>query len=479
MALDVGAKIRQWREDPVSFVRELFGAEPDPWQHKVLTAFPSRQRIALPSAKGPGKSCVEAWLSWNFLLTRPNPKIAATSISGDNLRDGLWTEMAKWQQKSPLLLQLFEWTTTRIFAKENPQQWWMSARTWPQNGDATQQANTLAGLHADYIMFVIDESGGMTDAVMVSAEAALSSCKEGHIIQAGNPTQLSGPLYRAYINENNLWFVVCITGDPDDPERSPRISADWARQQIAEYGRENQWVLTNVFGKFPAAAFNSLISSEEVYAAQKRYYRDFEIGRAPKIIGVDVAKYGDDSSVLMRRHGIQALKPMAFRQISGTQGAGIVSREWGSWEADAVFIDDTGGYGGSWIEQLRVLGRTPFGVHFAASAHNKSHFENKRAEMYFDMVQWIRDGGALPDDKNLADALIKTTYTIKKDLLMLEPKAMIKAKMNGRSPDEADALALTFAEPVTPVASTRRGKHVFEYDPFALVDRRQDAEYGW
>ena len=71
MALDVGAKIRQWREDPVSFVRELFGAEPDPWQHKVLTAFPSRQRIALPSAKGPGKSCVEAWLSWNFSKSTP------------------------------------------------------------------------------------------------------------------------------------------------------------------------------------------------------------------------------------------------------------------------------------------------------------------------------------------------------------------------------------------------------------------------
>lgn len=467
----MGEKFRQWRESPTRMVRELFGAEPDPWQKDVLDAFPRTQRIAMPSAKGPGKSCVEAWLAWNFLLTRRNPKIAATSISGDNLRDGLWTEMAKWQQESKngLLKAMFTWTTTRIFANDNPEQWWMSARTWPQNGDATQQANTLAGLHADNIMFIIDESGGMTDAVMVSAEAALSSCKEGHIIQAGNPTQLSGPLYRAWRNENKMWLVVPVTGDPDDPKRSPRISVEWAREQIREYGKDNIWVRTNVFGEFPQTAFNSLIGADEVRAAMKRSYQEFQIGRAPKIMAADVAKYGDDSSVIVKRQGIQMMKPLVYRGIDGSRGSGVVAREWAAWDADACFIDDTGGFGGSWIDQLRLLGRAPIGVHFASAPHNRERFENKRAEMAFDFVGWIREGGALPDDQNLYQALISTTYTIKGDKLILEPKAMVKAKMGGRSPDEFDAAMLSFAEPVTPTQS-RRGpsRHRFEYDPFAL-----------
>ena len=458
-------------------VRELFGAVPDAWQDDVLKAFPHKQRIAMPSAKGPGKSTVLAWLSWNFLLTRPNPKIAATSISGDNLRDGLWTEMAKWQQKSPLLQHLFTWTTTRIASKENPEQWWMSARTWPQSGDATQQANTLAGLHADYIMFVIDESGGMTDAIMASAEAALSSCVEGHIVQAGNPTQLSGPLYRAWRNEHGIWYVVPITGDPDDPKRSPRIKKQWALDQIREYGRDDPWVRTNVFGEFPQAAFNSLIGAEEVRAAMKRNYQEHQVTGYVKVIGVDVAKYGSDSSVILKRQGPQVWPLLVYRSIDGPMGAAIVNREWSSWGAEGAFIDDTGGFGGSWIDQLRILGRSPIGVHFNQKAHNPQRFKNKRAEMYFDCANWIREGGALPDDKDLYDALISTTYTIeeKTGLYLIEPKSSVRAKMNQRSPDALDSLVLSFAEPISPLRAKRGfARHSVDWNPFA-----EEVDHRW
>src|SRR6185295_1686252 len=101
--------LRRWREQPPAFVREVFGATPDPWQDDVLAAFPSHQRLAMKACKGPGKTTVEAWLAWNFLLTRPHPKVAATSITADNLFDNLWTEMSKWQQASELLKRTFEW----------------------------------------------------------------------------------------------------------------------------------------------------------------------------------------------------------------------------------------------------------------------------------------------------------------------------------------------------------------------------------
>src|SRR6185437_7015278 len=163
------------------------------------------------------------------------PKVAATSISEDNLRDNLWTVMAHWQAKSDLLKAAFTWTKSRIFANDHPETWWMAFRTWPKSADRSRQADTLAGLHADYILFILDESGGIPDAVMASAEAALSSCVEGHIVQAGNPTHLEGPLWRACTSERRLWHVTEISADPDDPRRATRVKAEWAKEQIEKY----------------------------------------------------------------------------------------------------------------------------------------------------------------------------------------------------------------------------------------------------
>src|SRR3954467_14478525 len=105
-----------WWDSPPRFVREVFGVTPDPWQDEVLAAFPHNQRLAMKACKGPGKTAVLAWLPWNFLVVNQEPKIAATSVSGDNLADGLWAEMAKWQAKSRLLSAGFKWTKDRIFA---------------------------------------------------------------------------------------------------------------------------------------------------------------------------------------------------------------------------------------------------------------------------------------------------------------------------------------------------------------------------
>lgn len=464
------AKIKLWRERPDVFVREVFGATPDPWQDEILKAFPHNQRIAMKASKGPGKSTVLAWLAWNFLLTRPHPKIAATSISGDNLRDGLWTELAKWQQKSPILLQTFTWQKERIFAKEFPETWWIAARQWSKAADPSTLGNTLAGLHADYIMFILDESGGIPEAIMASAEAALSSCKEGHLVQAGNPTHLEGPLYRACTVDRKQWHVVEITSDPDDPNRSPRVKPEWAREQIAKYGRDNPWVLVNVFGRFPPSSFNALIGPEEIEASIRRKYREPDFSAHPRILGIDVARFGDDSSIIFPRQGLQCFTPLQLRSIDGNTGAEVTCRKWNEWEADACFIDNTGGFGASWIDNLIRLGKSPIGIHFSQES-SSGQFFNKRAEMAFALVEWIKRGGCIPDIRELAEALTKTTYTFKGEKLLLEPKEDVKAKMNGNSPDHMDALMLTFALPVEKVRQTSPWKtpstHEFEYNPLA------------
>ena len=442
-------KLRLWREKPVAFCEEVLKVKPDPWQIDVLEAFPHNERLAMKACKGPGKTALLAWLSWNFLATRPYPKMAATSITKDNLADNLWAEMAKWQQNSPMLKELFTWTKTRIFCNEAPETWFMSARTWSQGADSSQQANTLAGLHADYIMFLCDESGGYPDAVMAAAEAALSSCVEGHIVQAGNPTHLTGPLYRACTTEASLWWTVSISSAPDDPKRTPRVKKEWALQQIQKYGRDNPWVLINVFGQFPPSSINGIIGPEEVDAAMQRSYREHENVMPTVTIGVDVAGDGADSSVIAIKKGLIMLPYKQFRNIDPAQGAGHTARAINEHNPAATFVDNTGGFGSGWVSHLRQLQYNPIPIHFSASADDAQYY-NKRTEMIMNFANWIKQGGQLPNDPELKEELTAITYSFKGDKMILCPKDDIKELLQ-RSCDKVDASALCFAQPVASV----------------------------
>ena len=474
-------QLTRWREHPAAMVRELFQTEPDKWQEEALEKFPHAPRLAFKACKGPGKTAVLAWIGWNFLLTRPHPMCGATSISGANLKANLWTELARWMAKAPLLQHLFEQTKTEIFSKQHPKTWKLEARTWPVDADSTQIGNALAGVHAPYVLWLLDESGDYPSAIMPTCEGIFAGSPiEAHIVQAGNPTRLEGPLYRACTVARSLWELVSITADPDDPNRTPRVSVEHAEEQIQQYGRDNPWVLVNIFGQFPPSSLNALIGPDEVEAAMRRYYREHEIGNAPRILGVDVALEGDDASVIFSRQGIQSFPLVKYRNISSTQGAGQVSRRWNDWNVDAVFVDNTGGFGAGWCDQLVQLGKSPFRILFSGEAHDKTRYFNKRAEMYFDAIEWIKNGGALPKSPELLAALTQTTYTFKGDRLMLEPKKEIKIKL-GYSPDEADAFVLTFAEPVNVKGnrdSTRAPRAVEEYKPFAELERSVEASYA-
>lgn len=462
------AKIKQWREDPVSFVKEQFGVVPDAWQERALRAFPLEQRIAIKANKGPGKSALDAWFAWNFLLTRPHPKVAATSVSGDNLRDGLWTEMAKWQSKSKLLKELFNWNAERITSKHYPETWWMAARTWSKAADPSQQANTLAGLHADYILFLIDEAGDVPDSVVAAAEAALATGKETKLVITGNPTQTDGPLYRAFTRERELWFLVEVTGDPDDPNRSPRVSLEWARQQIEKYGRHHPYVIVNVFGQFPPTASNALLGIEDVSSAARRTIGEADYIYDAKIMGVDVARFGDDRSVIFLRQGRMALRPKMFRNLDTMELAGQVALAITASKPDAVFIDATG-LGAGVVDRCHQLGLRVQGVDFGSRPlRSEPKLANRRTEMWWQMAEWVRSGGCIPDDGELISELTAPTYFFRDAGISLEKKEDIK-KRGLPSPDKADALALTFALPVVApaVSNIRNQEHTrHEYDPF-------------
>lgn len=448
------AKLAEWRRDPISFVRENFHVEPDAWQSRVLRAFATDNRIAMTACKGPGKTAVDAWLIWNFLSTRPHANVACTSISGDNLQDGLWKELAKWQAKSPFLLEAFEWQKTRIVSREAPATWWASARSWAKSASPEQQANTLAGLHADYMMFVIDEAGGVPSAVGATAEAALSTGIESKYILSGNPTHTEGPLYAAATSQRHLWNVINITGDPDDPMRSPRVSIEWARQQIEMFGRDNPWVLVNVFGLFPPSSINSLLGPDEVRKAMGNHAREDQYSWSQKRLGIDCARFGDDRTVIFPRQGLVSFTPTVMRGARGTEIASKVMYIKKEWQSEVEFLDDTGGWGQSTIDTLLAAGHSPIGVQFHSTQTNDPRYKNRRAEMWMEMAEWVKRGGCLPNVTDLVAELTIPTYTYIEGKFTIEKKDQVKERL-GRSPDLADALALTFAMPEMPAGHTQ------------------------
>lgn len=473
------ANLRRWRDEPdgvVQFVREVLKAEPDPWQIDALFAYQTGlPRTCLKACKNPGKTTTLAWICWHFLTCFEHPNIAATSITGDNLRDGLWKEMAKWQLRSPMLAQEFQWTAERIFYKKYPATWWMSARKWSKSADANVQANTLAGLHQDAMLFVLDETGDMPRAVMAAADAALGSGVVTRLVQAGNPTKLEGPLYDACTSERALWNIVDITGDPDDPKRAPRVKIEWARDQIKKYGKDSPWVLVNVFGVFPPASLNSLLGIDQVEAAMKRHLQPDVYNWQQKRLGIDVARFGDDLTVIAPRQGKAWFKPVAMAHVRDSAvSVDIANRVMLAkqrWASEVEMFDDTVGWAHGARDVMVAAGHSSFAFNFAGKSPDP-RYANMRAFGWMLMAEDVKNGASLPNVPELVAELTTPTYMYHNGKFQIEDKDSIKERL-GRSPNYADAYALTYMLPDMPsqmssmMQAMGHGRHAStEFDPY-------------
>lgn len=468
--------IHEWRRDPVKFAVDVFGISPDPWQVDAMRVLggeynPAR-RLCMKACTGPGKSATLAWMGWHRLFCFADegeyPKGAALSITADNLKDNLWAELSKWQQRSELLKEYFTWTKEKIYANEFPETWFLSARSFAKDANAEAIGRALSGLHSQYPFILLDETGDMPAAVGRAAQQIFTGHpRDAAIIQAGNPTSTSGLLYESCTKAADQWDVITITADPDDPKRTPRVSVEHAQEMIRTYGRDNPWVMATILGLFPPTGFNALLGPDDVDAAIARHYRQEQIENAPIVLGCDVARQGDDSSAIARRHGRQAF-PIKTMRIPDTMVlAQQFIREMKETKADGILVDETGGYGAGVIDAMRQLGHPVIGVQFGSRASDY-RFYNKRSEMYFMMAEWVKNGGALPDDRELKEELCATTFVYQGDKFRIVEKELIKEQI-GRSPDKADALALTFAMPIAkrhPLAQYQQA--VEDYDPYSL-----------
>lgn len=461
-ASGMDALMAAWRWDPVLFVQQNFGVEPYPWQVPVLQAFGDgnvpKMRIAMQACAGPGKTAVLAWCAWNFLSCygRPglHPKGAVVSETSDNLYMNLWPELALWRGRSAWLDGLFEQTSEVIRSKDPKlsETWCLYARSWPRSANPDEQGRTLSGVHSPFVLFLIDESGIVPPAVLRAADQTFTrkDVEFGRIMQAGNPLSRKGMLYAAAVTLREQWRVFVVTGDPDDPNRAEQVDIEEVREAIRIYGRDHAWVKAYYLGQFPDADFNALLAPEEVEASFKRAPRENEFSFAPKVLGADIAFSGDDRTVIIRRQGCIVHPPMVLRVPEPTDVAIRIAQEWTTWGADACFIDNSGGFGTGVVNALRQAGFSPIPIQFAGKPIDPV-YANKRAEMWFAMRDWVRAGGALPKEPaGWVRELTEPTYTqsMSSGKTILEDKTLIKKRLNF-SPDLADALALTFAAPVS------------------------------
>lgn len=477
---ELAGELQHWYDDPCYFVHSEMHATPEPAQVELLNAFgdPAQQRIALQACKGPGKTAGMVWCNLLFLATRPHPKMAVCSISWDNLMDNFWTELALWHGKSAYLKAKYKWTQTSYYCLDHEETWWLSPRSWSKTANQEQQAVTLAGLHAKYTCVTLDESGGMLDSVEDAAEGTLATEDGGEhrILQAGNPTHLSGPLYNAAKKNAHKWKVIPITGDPDDPKRSPRISVQWARDQIKEHGRDHDWVKVNVLGLFPSGSMNALLGPDVVRAAMGKHLQETMYTHFAKIVGLDPGRDGGARTCFFPRQGPAAFKPQIMRpdrqEKNWTQT--VVTRAcqyFEKWGADVMFIDDTGGWGSGILDGVVASGFNAIGVNFGGKALD-SRFKMRRTEMHYLAAEWVKNGGALPDMPEIQREATVTEYWIKGGVFEITDKDQAKVIL-GESPDVWDSFILTFAQPVAP----RTGiPWIDQKTSHARTDEEQD---GW
>lgn len=456
-------QLRSWEGNVPKFFWDNFQVEVEPWVVQVCEAYavPGKKRIALQASVGVGKSATEAMIGWHFLSMNADqrkhpgkyPNGYALGITKDTLKSGLWKEFGVWYERSPFLQREFTYTASQIVHKLHDG-WWIRARGYAKNADPETQGISLSGLHSPWAIVLLEEIGEMHPAIGRRAEQILSDaeCEVGCILGAGNPTSTTGLLHDV-ATRGAGWTIIRITGDPDDPNCSKRTDKNWAREQIKEFGRDNPWVMSHILGLFPPGGLNVLLTPDEVREAMQNRNPPKETWEwAQKRIGIDVARFGDDRTVLFPRQGLVAFRPAIMR---GARTDAITARALNmisEWRSEAEFVDDSGHWGHGVVDGLLAARRSVRAVLFEAPAASPQYL-NRRAEMWFRMADKIKSGLALPNMPEMIPELTKVQYGYQKGKMALMPKEIMKKDL-GFSPDLADALALTFAEPDMPSTSS-------------------------
>jgi hypothetical protein len=449
----LAGRLTDYALDPLGFVRAVFSwgegalAEedgPDAWQSELLDGLGSALRgaqesgdavrFAVASGHGIGKTALSAWLILWFLSTRDHPQVVVTANTAAQLRNKTWRELAKWH-RLVANKHWFDWTTDRFAFAESPETWFAAAVPWSKD-----RPEAFAGTHEKHVLMLFDEASAIADEIWDVAEGAMAT--PGALwVTLGNPTRNTGRFRECFRRYRHRWTTRSV-----DSRKARKANGAQIARWIEDYGEDSDFVRVRVRGAFPRAGNSQFIPEDVVSAA--RAAEPFSSPDAALILGVDVARYGDDASVILARAGAEIVEAREYRGLDTMQLAGRVAETIARLKPDGVMVDG-GGVGAGVVDRLKQLGHRPTDVNAGSRALDDKRHMNLRVEMWSKMRDWLKGGGSLANAaQELIDDLGGPEYGFDATgRLRLESKEDMKAR-GIASPDWGDALALTFAYPV-------------------------------
>ncbi len=427
---------------PVEFTVDMLGATPDPLQAEIMNSVAKNPRTTARSGHGVGKSALQAWLILWFLCTRPNPKIPCTAPTKHQLYDILWAEVAKWLRLSKLKSEVV-WTQEKLYLAGRAENWFALPRT-------AGKPDALQGFHAEHILYIIDEASGVADSIFQPVLGALST-PDAKLLMCGNPTRLSGFFFDSHNSRRSMYRSFKISCAD-----SPRVSPEYISLIKELYGEDSDVFRVRVAGEFPKAMPDSFIplcwAERNVGAA--------EAGAPGTVdIGVDVARFGDDESVICTVINGEYAQPMEVYPMNDTmQLAGYVMRAVARAAKTGARVRvkiDCDGLGVGVYDRLYEQ-RPPcelFECHFGGRGgrvddNDPMEMANSTGLMWGQVRQALKENRLkLPADDKLIEQLSNRKYRLCSDgRIVLERKEEMKRR-GVPSPDRADALALALYSP--------------------------------
>lgn len=491
--MELAAEISQFYDDPLGHVLfsypwgqgQLTGFKgPRDWQRDYLLELGQEVRnrgfngvdavepiqFCTASGHGIGKSALVSFLIRWIMDTRPFAKGVVTANTAPQLKTKTWAELAKWHSMG-ITRHWWGMNTSQgnlnYFNKDYP-------TTWRVDGQTCREENSeaFAGQHVanSTSFYIFDEASAVPDKIYEVRAGGLTD-GEPMTFDFGNPTRNSGRFYQQMRGRFRHRYIRREIDSRDVEGTNKALFDQWEE----DYGEDSDFFKVRVRGQFPDQGALQLIPMS--------YYEDnvgIEVAvqpHDPVVMGVDVARFGDDQSVIWLRRGRDATEGgqdenhpghWRFQKIDTMQLAAKVVEIASDTSPDAVFIDG-GGVGGGVIDRCRQLGLDVIEINFGAKA-TLPGYANMRAQMWARMRDALKDGVCLPHSEDLRTDLTSLEYGYNsKNDLQLESKEDAK-KRGLASPDLADALALTYAQPVYPVrhggyqgvADTAQS----DYDPF-------------
>lgn len=466
-----------WGEPGTSLANRL---GPEEWQRDLLQSIGNRLspdhaiRYATSSGNGVGKSALVAWLVLWGHSTFPDTKGVVTANTDTQLKTKTWPELAKWFHLF-IAKDLFELTATGLFSRDPTKKltWQTNAIPWSEHNPAAFQ-----GLHNEgkRLFLIMDEASGIADPIWDVGEGCMTDADTQRLFVAfGNPNKPEGRFKECFEGGkfSHQWEQRRI-----DSRTVSFHDREWSEGMIQAYGLDSDFVRVRILGEFPRHAVTSFISQYDVDEAQLRELPEWRIQHLePLVMGVDVARFGDDATVITFRRGRDArsIPPVELRGADTQQVAARVAALATEFKPEAIFVDG-GGVGGGVVDRLRTLRAPVWDIQFGAKPDKLNMvdpyvvYANKRAEIWGAMRDWLKVG-CIENNRELSDELVGPTYAFNNaGAIQLERKDEMR-KRGLPSPDHADSLALTFSYPIFSAAGMKGmpppdALVVSEYDPF-------------